>query len=52
MGWVIAVLAASAPVVPAQIPAGTQIGLARYLQGGYRGSTSGLALIRARGHFS
>jgi hypothetical protein len=42
MGWLIAVLAASVPVVPAQIPAGAQIGLVRYLQGGYRGSATGL----------
>lgn len=42
VGWLMAALAAGVSIVSAQIPAGAQIGLPRYLQGGYRGSALGL----------
>ena len=42
VGWLLAVLAAGVSIVSAQIPVGAQIGLARYLQGGYRGSARSL----------
>ena len=42
LGWLMTVVAAGVTIVSAQIPAGQQIGLARYLQAGYRGSARSL----------
>ncbi len=42
VGFLLAALAASVSIVSAQIPAGAQVGLARYLQGGFRGSALSL----------
>ena len=42
VGWLMAAVVAGVSVASAQIPAGAQIGLVRYLQGGYRGSAASL----------